>query len=139
MSFLYKLSNILTNFSASKNYMYSDSTCWRSLSELRMTRSRAGDSISHSGLRWKSHRIKVHRLDFYRFLNPFRWCTLSCEYLRAFSKKIETALIGYSGPWGNLIREKNMKSKFRGTVPLIWLSWPSVQIVRNEHSAGGLS
>jgi hypothetical protein len=26
---------------------------------------------------------------------PARWCTLSCEYLREFSKKLETALMVY--------------------------------------------
>ncbi len=36
---------------------------------------------------------------------------LSCEYLREFSKKIEAALMGYSGAWGKLIHEKNLKSK----------------------------
>ncbi len=47
---------------------------------------------------------------------------LSCEYLRAFSKKFETALMVYSGDWGKLIHEKNQKSKisrhcpFKGTV-----------------------
>jgi hypothetical protein len=25
------------------------------------------------------------------------WCSLTCEYLREFSKKIETVLMGYSG------------------------------------------
>ncbi len=34
------------------------------------------------------------------------WCTLSCEYLREFLKKFETALMGYSGAWGKLIHEK---------------------------------
>jgi hypothetical protein len=40
-----------------------------------------------------------------------RWQTFSCEYLRKFSKKFETALMLYSGDWGKLIREKNQKSK----------------------------
>ncbi len=40
-----------------------------------------------------------------------RWYTLSCEYLREFSKKFETALMVYSGAWGKLIHEKNQKSK----------------------------
>ncbi len=47
-----------------------------------------------------------------------RWCTLSCEYLREFSKKFETALLIYSGAWGKLIHEKNRSRKSRGTVPL---------------------
>jgi hypothetical protein len=47
--------------------------------------------------------------------------TLSCEYLRKFSKKFETTLMVYSGAWGKLIYEKNQKSKiswhcpFKGT------------------------
>ncbi len=50
-----------------------------------------------------------------------RWSTLSCEYLRKFSKKFEIALMVYSGDWGKLIHEKNQKSKiswhcpFKGT------------------------
>jgi hypothetical protein len=36
---------------------------------------------------------------------------LSCEYLREFSKKIETTLMVYSGVWGKVIHEKNQKSK----------------------------
>ncbi len=35
-----------------------------------------------------------------------QWCTLSCEYLREFSKKFETALMVYSGAWGKLIHKK---------------------------------
>ncbi len=50
-----------------------------------------------------------------------RWSTLSCEYLREFSKKFETALMVYSGAWGKLIHEKNQKSKISCTVPLIYL------------------
>ncbi len=45
-------------------------------------------------------------------------CTLSCEYLRKFSKKLETALLGYSGAWGILIHEKTWSRKSRGPVPL---------------------
>jgi hypothetical protein len=36
---------------------------------------------------------------------------LICEYLSEFSKKFETTLMVYSGAWGNLIHEKNEKSK----------------------------
>jgi hypothetical protein len=36
---------------------------------------------------------------------------LSCEYLREFSKKFETAPMVYSGAWGKLIHEKNQKQK----------------------------
>jgi hypothetical protein len=34
------------------------------------------------------------------------WCTLICEYFREFLNKFETALMGYSGAWGELIHEK---------------------------------
>ncbi len=45
--------------------------------------------------RWQiCHRCQQHWL-----------CTLSSEHLREFSKKIETALMGYLGAWGN----KNLK------------------------------
>jgi hypothetical protein len=36
---------------------------------------------------------------------------LSCEYLREFSKKFETVLMGYSGAGGKLIDEKKQKRK----------------------------
>jgi hypothetical protein len=36
----------------------------------------------------------------------FYLCTLSCEYLSEFSKKLETALMGYLWAWGKLIHEK---------------------------------
>jgi len=39
------------------------------------------------------------------------WCTLTCKYLREFSKKFETVLMGYSGAGGKLIHEKNQKQK----------------------------
>ncbi len=37
--------------------------------------------------------------------------TLSCKYLREFSKKYETTRTVYSEAWRKLIREKNQKSK----------------------------
>ncbi len=51
-----------------------------------------------------------------------RWCTLSREDLREFSKKLEMAVMVYSCAWGKLIHEKKQKSKiswhcpFKGTV-----------------------
>jgi hypothetical protein len=41
----------------------------------------------------------------------YRWCTLTSEYLREFSKKFETVLMGYSGAGGKLTHEKNQKQK----------------------------
>jgi hypothetical protein len=46
------------------------------------------------------------------------WCTLNCEYLRKFSKKFETVLMGYSGAGGKLIHKKTRSKNSRGTVPL---------------------
>jgi hypothetical protein len=39
------------------------------------------------------------------------WCTLTCKYLREFSKKFEMVLLGYSGAGGKQIHEKNQKQK----------------------------
>ncbi len=66
-----------------------------------------------------------------------RWCTLSREYLREFSKKIEMAVIVYSDAWGKLIHEKNQKSKISwhcpfNTSPLFHSSSPHVLIVSNS-------
>jgi hypothetical protein len=36
---------------------------------------------------------------------------LDCEYLREFSKKIETILVGYSTAGGKLIHENKQKQK----------------------------
>ncbi len=46
-----------------------------------------------------------------------RWCTLSREYLREFSKKFELAVKVYSDAWGKLIHEKNQKSKISWHCP----------------------
>ncbi len=40
-----------------------------------------------------------------------KFATLTCEYLREFSKKFETVLMEYSGARGKLIHEKNQKQK----------------------------
>jgi hypothetical protein len=47
-----------------------------------------------------------------------RWCTLTYEYLREFSKKFEMTLMLFSGAWGKVIHEKNLKQKSRDTIPL---------------------
>ncbi len=54
-----------------------------------------------------------------------RWCTLSCEYLREFSKKFETALLVYSGAWGKLIHEKKQKSKISWHCPFKCMQFSS--------------
>ncbi len=43
--------------------------------------------------------------------------TLSCEYLREFSKKFEMVLMEYTGPGGKLIHEKNQKQKISWHCP----------------------
>ncbi len=42
-----------------------------------------------------------------------RRCALNCEYLREFSKKLKTALMGWSGAWGKLIYEKTGSWKIK--------------------------
>jgi hypothetical protein len=38
-----------------------------------------------------------------------RWCTLTCKYLREFSKKFETVLMGYIlWSWGEKPEAKNL-------------------------------
>ncbi len=46
-----------------------------------------------------------------------RWCTLSREYLREFSKKFEMAVMVHSDASGKLIHEKNQKSKISWHCP----------------------
>jgi hypothetical protein len=53
-----------------------------------------------------------------KFATGVRWCTLTCEYLCEFSKKIETIQMGYSGAGGKLIHEKPKSKKSRDTAPL---------------------
>ncbi len=50
-----------------------------------------------------------------------RWQTLSCEYLREFSKKFETALVIYSNQrlGGNWFKKKTRSIKSRDTIPLM--------------------
>ncbi len=47
----------------------------------------------------------------------YRWCTLTCEYLREFSKKFEMTLLLFSGAWGKVIHEKNLKQKISWHCP----------------------
>ncbi len=46
-----------------------------------------------------------------------RWCTLTCEYLRQFSKKFEMILMLLSGALGKVIHEKNLKQKISWHCP----------------------
>ncbi len=44
-------------------------------------------------------------------------CTLTCKYIRKFSTKFETVLMGYSGAGGKLIHKKNQKQKISWHCP----------------------
>jgi hypothetical protein len=53
--------------------------------------------------------IKTFMIEGFFHLPPVsvhRWCTLGCEYHREFSKKLETALMVYSGAGEKLNHEK---------------------------------
>ncbi len=52
----------------------------------------------------KCHRCHWHRL-FHR-CRWHQWCTLTCEYLREFSKKFEMILMLFSGAWGKWFMKK---------------------------------
>ncbi len=53
-----------------------------------------------------------------------RWSTLSCEYLREFSKKFEMVPLDYSGAGGKLIDVKNQKQKISWHCPFTSLLSP---------------
>ncbi len=81
--------------------------------------------ISETGgkicLRCRRYRWQIcHRCCWYR------WSTLSCKYLRKFSKKFETALMVYSGAWGKLIHEKNQKQKISWHCPFKWKNYRGI-------------
>ncbi len=66
----------------------------------------------YKGNWWQNlRRCRWHRWQICRCCCWYRWCTLGCEYLREFSKKFETVLMGYSGAWGKQTHEKNQKQK----------------------------
>ncbi len=73
--------------------------------------------------RWHRRRYRWHRWqhkgNWWQILPPVsRWCTLTCEYLREFSKKyIERILMLLSGAWGKVIHEKNLKQKISWHCP----------------------
>jgi hypothetical protein len=46
------------------------------------------------------HRCHWHRWQICHRCRWHRWCTLTCEYLREFSKKIKMILMLFSGAWG---------------------------------------
>jgi hypothetical protein len=42
-------------------------------------------------------------------VDTMQWCTLICKYLCKFAKKIEMTQVLFSGSWGKVIHEKNLK------------------------------
>ncbi len=63
-------------------------------------------------------RCRWYRWQICRRRRWHRWCTLTCEYLREFSKKFEMTLGRFSGAWGKVIHEKTWSKKSSDTVPL---------------------
>ena len=59
----------------------------------------------------------------------YRWCTLTCDYLREFSKKFETILMQYSGAGGKLIHQKSQKQKISWHCPFNLHGWFSVDCI----------
>ncbi len=62
-------------------------------------------------------RCRWHRWQICHRCRWYRWCTLTCDYLREFSKKFETVLMQYSGAGGKLIHQKNQKQKISWHCP----------------------
>ncbi len=46
-----------------------------------------------------------------------RWCTFTCEYLREFSKKFEMTQMLFSGAWGKVVHQINLKQKISWHCP----------------------
>ncbi len=70
--------------------------------------------VSSTTQRWPKKIIKIFLIEGFSICHRcqrHQWQTLSCEYLREFSKKFETVLMEYSGAGGKLIHEKNQKQK----------------------------
>ncbi len=71
----------------------------------------------------------------------YRWCILTYEYLREFSKKFEMVLMGYSGAGGKLIHEKNQKQRISWHCPCIApMVWPFLSTTAQlyaTHRRGG--
>ena len=61
--------------------------------------------------------LKFFWLKIFFICQRHRWSTLSCEYLRKFSKKFEMVLIGHSGVGGKLIHKINQRQKISWHCP----------------------
>jgi len=76
--------------------------------------------VSSTTQRWPNKIIKIFLIEDFSICHRcrwHRWQTLSCEYLREFSKKFETVLMEYSWDGGKLIHEKNQKQKISWHCP----------------------
>ncbi len=63
------------------------------------------------------HRYQQHQRNCHR-CRWKRWFTLTCKYLREFSQKFETVLMGYSEAGGKLIHGKKPEAKNLVTLSL---------------------
>ncbi len=63
---------------------------------------------------WKYLQLKVQ---FFHQCRWYRRCTLTCEYLREFSKNFEMILTLFSGAWGKMIHVKSLKQKISWHCP----------------------
>jgi hypothetical protein len=57
--------------------------------------------------------------DFFHLPPVSKTLEVNLELRIYLPEKLETALIAYSGAWGELIHEKNRSQKSRDTVPLM--------------------
>ncbi len=76
--------------------------------------------VSSTTQRWPIKIIKIFLIEDFSICHRcrwYRWQTLSCEYLREFSKKFETVLMEYSGAGGKPIHEKIQKQKISWHCP----------------------
>ncbi len=75
------------------------------------------------------HRCYWHRWQICHRCQRHQWCTLTCEYLREFSKKSEMILLLLSGAWGKVIHEKNLKQKISWHCPFNNRTWVARWII----------
>ncbi len=64
----------------------------------------------------KKYMKKIIDMSLYVSVPPVG-CTLTCEYLREFSKNFEMTLMLFSGAWGKMIHQRNLKQKISWHYP----------------------
>ncbi len=77
-------------------------------------------SVNSTSQRCSTKIIKIFMIEDFSICHRcqwHRWWTLSCEYLREFSKKFQTALMVYSGAWRKLNHEKTRSRKISWHCP----------------------